>query len=320
MADIPGISVVMPSFEQGRFIDAALRSLLDQGYPALEIIVVDGGSSDDTVERLRRYGDRIAWTSTPDRGQADALEKGFARATQPWLTWLNSDDVHAGRALWAIAEAATAAPEADVIYGRGHFIDEAGGFAAAYPTVVPALGQSMAEAMFASGYVAQPSVYFRDRAYRQVGGIDASLHFVMDYELWVRFARAGLRFVHVDADISGNRQHGAAKTTARLAELYAEAIQVQRRHYGRVSPYFAQAVSDHLYRARRDGRDSGPRALLWRWLYFKTVWARLNANQPGYCLRGLVGEAMAEGGPVIGDKVGLGTILRRCLARGNGNG
>lgn len=308
---LPGISIVMPTRNQGRFIEAALDSLLDQDYPALEILVLDGGSTDDTLDRLRRYDARVAWTSEPDRGQADALRKGFARARGPWLAWLNSDDVQTGRALWAVADAAARRPDADVIYGRGHYIHEDGTDAGPYPTVAPGPGRSMAAAMFDSGYVAQPSVYFSKRAYDAVGGIDADLAYVMDYELWIRLACAGKTFVAVDEDLSGNRLHAAAKTVAQLGGLYAEAVCVQRRHYGRVSPYFAQAVSDHRYRQRRAGKGRTENALLWRWLYFKAAWLRLNLGRPAYCLRGLFREALAESGPVVGDKVTLAEILRR---------
>jgi glycosyltransferase involved in cell wall biosynthesis len=303
----------MPSLDQGRFIDAALESLLGQHYPDLEILVVDGGSSDDTAARLRRYGDRIAWTSEADDGQADALRKGFARATKPWLAWLNADDMQCGRALWALADAAALHPEAEVIYGRGHFIDEAGCFIEPYPTVAPRAGAGMARAMFESGYVAQPSVFFRRTAYDRVGGIDPGLVFVMDYDLWIRFARAGMSFAMIDRDLSANRRHGSAKTIARLGELYAEAACVQRRHYGKVSPYFVQASSDHAFRNRHGGDGAGGDALLRRWLYYKAAWIRLNAGHPAYCLHGLLREALALSGPIVGDRIPLGAILRRRL-------
>lgn len=316
-AELPGFTVVVPSFNHGRFIDAALQSLLDQEYPRLEVIVVDGGSSDDTVERLRAYGDRIAWTSEPDAGQADALAKGFARARQPWLAWLNSDDVHAGRALWTAAEAIRRHPEADIVYGRGHYIDAGGAYLRDYPTIEIGPGADAAALMFAKGYLAQPSAYFRRAAYAAVGGIDRSLRYVMDYELWIRFALRGMTFVMVGADLSGNRWHDGAKTASALVALYREAVAVQRRHFGRVSPYFVQAMSDEAFRRRR-GAAAGASELFWRWLYFKAAWLRLNARRPGYCLKGLFAETLAKSGPVVGDRLsarewlaGLGAALGR---------
>jgi len=303
-ATLPGFTVVVPSLDHGRFIDATLESLLCQDYPDLEILVMDGGSRDDTLDRLRRYGGRIAWASEPDAGQADAIAKGFARATKPWLTWLNSDDVHANRALWAVAEAIARHPEAEIVYGKGHYIDADGAYLRDYPTIEAGPDAEMGALMFAKGYLPQPSVYFARRAYERAGGIDRSLRYVMDYELWTRFALARMKFVMVGHDISGNRWHADAKTVSNLGELYAEAIAVQRRHFGKVSPYFVQAVSDHLFQARRGERSGGGDQLFWRWLYFKRAWLRLNARRPGYCLRGLVLETIAKSGPVVGDRLG----------------
>lgn len=319
-AALPGFTVVVPSLNHGRFIDAALESVLSQDYPDLEILVIDGGSRDDTLERLRRYGDRysgrIAWASEPDEGQAHAIAKGFARATKPWLTWLNSDDVHANRALWAVADAIVRQPEAEIVYGRGHYIDAGGAYLRDYPTIEAGPDAEMGPLMFAKGYLPQPSVYFARRAYERAGGIDRSLRYVMDYELWTRFALCKMKFVMVGRDISGNRWHADAKTVSNLGDLYAEAIAVQRRHFGKVSPYFVQAVSDHEFEARRGGRPGSQ--LFWRWLYFKRAWLRLNARRPFYCLSGLVRETIAKSGPVIGDRLsprewlqGLGEAVRR---------
>lgn len=309
-AGLPGFSIVVPSLNQGRFIDDALRSVLDQAYPNVEIIVVDGGSSDDTVERLRRYGNRIVWTSERDEGQAHAIEKGFARATKEWLAWLNSDDIQCNGALFAAADAIARRPDADVVFGRGHYIDEAGARLRDYPTMPIGPATDARRAFFASGYVAQPSVYFRRESYRRAGGVDRSLHYVMDYELWVRLARAGAKFAAFDRDISGNRWHENAKTVAGLPKLYAEAVAVQVRHYGKVSPYFVQAISDHHYQMRHAARAAPPRSLFWRWLYFKAAWIRLNARRPGYCLRGLFAETIAKSGPIEGDRIRMFGWLR----------
>jgi len=158
--------------------------------------------------------------------------------------------------------------------------------------------------------VAQPSVYFRKDAYRRIGGVDRSLNYVMDYELWIRFALAGAKFVKIDRDISGNRWHQSAKTASNLLDLYAEAIAVQIRHYDRVSPYFVQAISDHLFQKLQAARTPSSRALLWRWFYFKTTWIWLNARRPGYCFRGLFSETIARSGPIVGDRIRMSEWLR----------
>jgi glycosyltransferase involved in cell wall biosynthesis len=311
----PGITVVVPTLNQGRFIDDAIRSVLDQNYPNVEIAVVDGGSTDDTIERLRRYGDRIAWSSEKDEGQAHAIEKGFAQARKEWLTWLNSDDVQCNGALSAVADAISRRPDAEIVFGKGHYIDEGGAFLRDYPTIALDRDSSAPRAMFESGYVAQPSVFFRKDAYRRIGGVDRTLDYVMDYELWIRFALAGAKFVAIERDISGNRWHQGAKTAANLMDLYAEAVAVQIRHYGKVSPYFVQAVSDHLFQKLQGARTPAARSLIWRWLYFKATWVLLNARRPGYCLRGLFAETLAKSGPIIGDRMRLWEWLRACAAR-----
>src|SRR5690606_1584670 len=199
---------------QGRFIDETLDSILGQGYPDVEILVMDGGSTDDTVERLKRRGSAITWVSERDEGQSDAIAKGFARATRPWLTWLNSDDVQTNRALWEVDRVIASNPSAEVVVGQGHYMDADGGNPRPYPTIAVGGRADPRRELFEKGYVAQPSVYFRKDAYERIGGLDRSLQFCMDYDLWVRFAMAECQFVPCMADISGNRWYETTKTTA----------------------------------------------------------------------------------------------------------
>lgn len=296
-----GITVVVPSFNQGRFIDATLASLLGQQYPALQILVMDGGSTDDTVARLRSYGTAIEWVSEKDKGQSDAIVKGFARARHPWLTWLNSDDVQTNRALWQVAAAVGANPAAEVVVGGGHYMDADGGNPRPYPTIDFSTGDDVAQKIFAGGYMAQPSVFFRADAHRRAGGVDRTLKFCMDYDLWARLAVSGAKFVRVGEDLSGNRWHEDTKTASQYLELLAEVVKVQVRHFGRVSPYYVQAVSDNLYSKLHAAHFGDGHQLGYRWLYFKTVWCWLNLRCPGYCLRGLLFRSFAKSGPLVND-------------------
>lgn len=317
-ADTPtpiGITVVMPSFNQGRFIDEALGSLLDQSYPALEIIVMDGGSTDDTVERLKTYGDRIRWSSGPDAGQSDAIAKGFEQARHDWITWLNSDDVQCEHALWRVNEAVARQPDAAVVVGKGHYMDADGSNPRPYPTI-QVDGADVVDELFLKGYVAQPSVFFRKSAYEAVGGIDRSLKFCMDYDLWVRLALGRHRFMGVDADISGNRWYETTKTAGQLLDLLAEVSAMQLRRFGCVSPYFVQAVSDNLYQKFHATHFGDRHHVLMRFVYFKTVWVWFNLRSPFYCIKGLLFETIAKSGPVVGDKLGwrdLWNALRKGL-------
>jgi glycosyltransferase involved in cell wall biosynthesis len=297
------ITVVVPSYNQGRFIDETLVSLLDQNYPSLEILVMDGGSTDDTLERLKRYGDRITWVSEKDHGQSDAIAKGFARARHEWITWLNSDDVQCNRALWATNDVVARDPDTEVVVGQGHYMDEDGRNPRPYPTIPVGPGIDVAQQMFERGYLAQPSVFFRKSAYERIGGINPSLRFCMDYELWTRFALAGCNFAACHVDISGNRWYATTKTSGQTLELLAEVAANQIKHFGKASPYFVQAISDNLYQIFHGNHHGDSHHVLYRVLYFKTVWLWLNVRRPLYCLRGLLCETIAKSGPIVGDRL-----------------
>jgi glycosyltransferase involved in cell wall biosynthesis len=308
-----GFSVVMPSFNHARFIAEALNSLLDQRYENLEIIVVDGGSTDGTVGILRSYRDRICWISEKDDGQSDALAKGFAMATQEWLTWLNSDDVQTNNALYYVQKAIRNNPGVQVVVGQGHYIDEAGNYLRPYPTIAAGPGIDVSKELFEKGYVAQPSVFFHHDAYQAVGGINPTLQFAMDYDLWVRLARNGCRFVAVTEDISGNRWYETTKTASQYLPLLADVVAVQMREYQCVSPYFVQAISDHLYSALHSLHRHDGSHVLYRIIYFKSVWVWLNCHRPFYCLWGLITQNIAKSGPIVGDKLTLLEMLQFSL-------
>ncbi|MGO4706745.1 glycosyltransferase family 2 protein [Microvirga sp. 2MCAF38] len=305
-----GISVVVPSFNQGRFIDETIRSLLDQNYPNLEILVMDGGSTDDTIERLKTYGDKIRWISEKDEGQSDAIVKGFARTSKPWITWLNSDDVQSNRALWRVNEAIAANPNAEVVIGGAHYMDADGSNERPYPTIDVGPGIDVKREMFEKGYVAQPSIFYTRALYERVGGLNRSLNFCMDYELWTRFALSDAAFARVDADISGNRWYETTKTAAQTLDLYAEVLATQKRFFGKVSPYYVQAVSDHLYTKFHSPFFGDQKHLLVRWIYFKALWVVFNAPSPWYCGMGLFRYTLAKSGPAIGDAMTCGDWYR----------
>ena len=308
-----GFSVVVPSFNHARFIAETLNSLLDQHYENLEIVVIDGGSTDGTIDILRSYGDRIRWISEKDNGQSDALAKGFAMATREWLAWLNSDDIQTNNALHHVQEAIKSNPGAQVVVGQGHYIDEAGSYLRPYPTIAVGPGVDVSKELFEKGYVAQPSVFFHRDAYQAIGGINPTMQFAMDYDLWVRLAGKGCHFVAVAEDISGNRWYETTKTASQFLPLVAEVVAVQMREYGRVSPYFVQAISDHLYSVLHSRHWDNRYHLLYRILYFKSVWIWLNCHHPLYCLWGLITQNIAKSGPIVGDTLTLLEIVQFAL-------
>ena len=295
-------SIVIPSLNQGKFLGAAIASLTGQRYPNVDILVVDGGSSDGTREVLESYGTAIRWISEPDEGQSHAIQKGMAMTEASWCSWLNADDVHLGNALFRVDQDIQTTPAADVLVGRGCYIDESGQRARPYPTIPIGESVDVARELFLKGYVAQPSVFFRREAYERVGGIDRRIVYAMDYDLWVRLAKSEARFAFVDEELSGNRWHANTKTSRGMLELLSEVVTIQLREYGIVSPYFVQAVSDALYSLFHSRSRGDSCHLLFRWLYFKAVWTWLNYQKPLYLIRGLATQTIAMSGPLVGDR------------------
>lgn len=181
----PKITVVTPSYNQARFLEATLRSIHDQRYPNLEHIVIDGGSTDESVEIIRKFEDRLAyWVSEPDQGQTDALIKGFSRATGDILAWLNSDDLYEPQTLWEVAEFFTAHPEVQFVYGDALWIDVEG--RVLKPKKEIPFNRFIW--LYDYNYIPQPSAFWRRELYEEVGGLDRQFDLAMDADLWIRFA------------------------------------------------------------------------------------------------------------------------------------
>lgn len=179
------ISVITPCFNHAQFIDATMRSVHGQGYPNLEHIVIDGGSTDGSAEVIERYRDRLAyWVSEPDDGQTDALIKGFDRATGDIYCWLNSDDLFGPGTLHEVAEYFASNPEVRFVYGDSLWIDRDGA------TIKPKLehGWNRFVWLHDHNFVAQASTFWRADLYRAVGGLDRSFDLAMDADLWARFS------------------------------------------------------------------------------------------------------------------------------------
>ncbi len=188
----PRISVITPSFQQANYLEQTLRSVLDQHYPNLEYIVMDGGSTDGSKSILERYSDRLAWwCSAPDGGQADAIGKGFARATGDILCWLNSDDLLLPGSLGLVGRYFREHPDTEAVSGGAFVIDAAGTPNAraygSYTLGVPSTFDRFR--FFGQEGVFQQATFWRREAYEAVGGIDPSFQFAMDLDLFTRLAR-----------------------------------------------------------------------------------------------------------------------------------
>jgi len=215
----PKVTVVIPSFNQGRFIGEAIDSILDQDYPNLEILVMDGGSTDVTLDILRGYGVRIRFESGPDGGQADALNRGFGQATGEIVSWLNSDDRLCPGAVARAVTALEGDPEAGFVYGEGELIAEDGHRLCRFPGTRKF---DLWTLIRVSDFIMQPTVFICREALEQVGGLDASLHFGMDWDLWIRLA-SRYPVVFVPEVLAQTREYQSAKTSSggfrRLREL-----------------------------------------------------------------------------------------------------
>ena len=223
----PLVSVVTPSLDQGRWIDDAIRSVLGQAHPRIEYLVMDGGSTDGTLDVLRGYGSRLAWSSGRDGGQAQALATGFARTRGDILAWLNADDVYAPDAIARAVAAFAAEPDVALVFGNAEFMDAAGRPLGQAEHVLPL---ERGEPLLRLGdCVVQPAAFFRRSAYEAVGGLDPALHWTMDYDLWFRLAR---RFPtrRLDATLARVRCTPGTKTASGGWKRIAEVERVARRH------------------------------------------------------------------------------------------
>lgn len=219
------ISVIVPSYNQAAYIEATLSSILDQAAPPAEVIVNDGGSSDGSVDIIRRYEGRLAWSSARDHGQTDAINKGLHACTGDVVAYLNSDDVYFPGALATVAEYFSAHPDCLVLYGRAHHLHADGSYMEDYATQPWDY-----ERLFETCYLCQPAVFWRREVHARFGYFDERLHFGMDYEFWLRVG-AHTRFHHLEgAPLAGSRLHADTKTLSQRVPVHREILQVVRRH------------------------------------------------------------------------------------------
>ena len=209
----PRMSIVTPSYNQGQFIEETIRSVLLQGYPNLEYIIVDGGSTDGSVEVIRKYEPWLAhWVSEPDDGQAAAINKGWRRATGEIVAWLNSDDCYEPGAVHAAATYLDEHSEVAAVYGRCAFVDEHGrALAGGKPSGEQAVDLERWLTTWITP-IPQPSTFVRRSVLDEIGFLDETLQFCMDTDLWIRIALVAV-FGNIPACLSRFRYHPASKSS-----------------------------------------------------------------------------------------------------------
>jgi glycosyltransferase involved in cell wall biosynthesis len=227
----PWVSIVTPSFNQGRFLRRTIESVLAQSYPHIEYLVFDGGSTDESAAILHSYGERFFWVSRPDGGQADAINQGLRRARGSILAYLNSDDVLAPRAVETVVQYLEANTDWDLVYGRACYLDAEDRPAGWYDTRAFTLAR-----LIEGCIICQPAAFWRRSVVDRIGPFDAGLRCAMDYDYWLRLALAGGKLVHVPEVLAGSRLHADAKTLAQRDRCLSEAIEVCSRHLGGDTP------------------------------------------------------------------------------------
>lgn len=224
----PLISIITPSYNQVDFIEETIQSVLSQDYPCKEFIIVDGGSTDGTIAILQKYSTQLTWVSGKDRGQTNAINKGFRMSTGEILFWINSDDVLLPGAITRIVDCFTANPGTKFVYGRSYFTDEKGNIIGQYPTEPFNYSRL---AMF--NFISQPSAFFTRDAFYGAGELDESLSYTMDYDLWIRISKK-YNALYLPEYLSNNRLHDTSKTMDDLQALpnSKETLDTAFKHYG----------------------------------------------------------------------------------------
>lgn len=215
------VSIITPSFNQSRYLEQTIRSVLEQNYPALEYFVIDGGSTDSSVEIIRRYESKLAgWVSEKDRGQADAINKGIKASSGEIVAWLNSDDIYQPGAIQKAVAIFQGHPKAGLVYGNVLSIDQN-----SQPFNLQTLKPYTLEDLMSFRIISQPAVFMRRVVLQQAGLLDLAYHYLLDHQLWLRMAQIA-PIVHIPQALAAARYHPEAKNLAHTTEFGREAFRI----------------------------------------------------------------------------------------------
>jgi glycosyltransferase involved in cell wall biosynthesis len=246
LATWPRVTIVTPSYNQAEVLEETIRSVLLQGYPNLEYVVMDGGSSDGSVDIIRRYDSQLAsWVSERDGGQADAINKGFARTSGEILGWVNSDDVYEPGAIWRAVRHFQANQGCRLVYGDGWHIDERSERTHPCDFVRP----FDATRLKTVDYILQPASFWRRSLWEEVGPLSVDLHWTFDWDWYIRASRV-TEFCYLSEQLALYRWLPSTKTGSGGRARHSEIARIARRHGGILQPtnliYFGEVALDPL--------------------------------------------------------------------------
>ena len=257
MTNLPLVSIITPSFNQAQFLEQTIQSVLGQDYPQIEYIIVDGGSTDGSVDMIKKYEGGLAWwISEQDQGQTDAINKGFAHSKGEVLAWINSDDTYNPRAVGQAVKYLIENPDIAMVYADCNFINEAG-------QVIGKFNSKQTDyRRLREGYVhiPQQTMFFHAKYWQELGPLDPSFYFAMDYDLWTRIAsKAPIKYL-AGQTWANFRIHDLGKTTTHDDRCWPEMLRV---HYRDGGGFFSLIVAKYYLR-----KIIGS---LWKWRIRKPV-------------------------------------------------
>lgn len=235
MVSYPKISIITPSLNQATYIERTIRSVLDQDYPDLEYIVVDGGSTDGTTEILKKYGNRLTWISEKDSGQSEAINKGMRMATGDIIAYLNSDDIYEPGALASVAARFMAEPSLRWLTGKCRIINENGREVRSAITKYKnfLLAHYRYRLLLIANPVSQPATFWRKEVVEEIGLFDPAESLIMDYEYWLRIGRKYHPAI-MDESLAAFRIHPTSKTSQNRFLMIRQECAISRKYSGSV--------------------------------------------------------------------------------------
>jgi glycosyltransferase involved in cell wall biosynthesis len=280
ISSFPLVSIVTPSYNQAEFLEHTIKSILAQDYQFLELIVIDGGSTDGSVDIIRSYNDRLAgWISEPDNGQAEAINKGMQMATGEIVAWLNSDDLYLPGAVSTAVEVFCKNKDLGMVYGDAITIDEEG-----RPIKKLEYPNWKLNDLLCFRIICQPAVFIRRDVFIHAGGLDPSYHFMLDHHLWIRIAR-NEPIQHIPRLIGAARFHRAAKNVSQASGFGRESLRLLE--WMQNQPDLAPLVRQESRRIKGGAYRLNARYLLDADQYSGSLksYGLAIINQPGYALQ-----------------------------------